>query len=697
MSILGTLSRRQSSVPSKSINTCSRIAYDLTYPFTLNSGDGIERKRRSTRRPGFDAHTRAARHTGPGLEDVFIRSLVAAGQCRQHRANEPSRQQRGTRGWRHPKDQGVNTYGSKRYSSTSVDGPGNAMTDPSNTKKAEHIPFPEITKDEYKDMVNTYGLPSDMWEQTAFGMENKSKKRRERYPLAPRLVVSAEKEDDPPHRERVVLDPEDETHARQLERLLRLCKKRHGSVSHDSLWRAYCKLRTPRLRYMSDYMIRTLFAHLTWTEHAHLNDSARQRYFSLLEDCVGEQIKLTVVEWSAAMHFASRAVRSSTDHEVKDAVELWMQMEESGIQANNVTFNILFYAAVKAGRFALADTIYNELTSREMELDRYFRISMIYYAGARADGDAVRKAFNDMVNAGEIIDTAVMNCVILSLIRAGEPSAAELVFHKMNALHDEKYGTKGPDDWREQRKLFKMLNSTAHRLRAEREAHEGSFFGAPFSGDDRREQIQEVTPIAPNAATYRLLLHWHSLNSGELDRIQELLAEKRSRGFHVHGSVYLHLFAGFIIHGGFVHSAWKPSILEAYWQEFLEASTLPNDGYWLSSGKDTVQTLHFDVAAPPNQDNSDVLDEPSDPMTQEEEEASDSQYSTVSEEHKAPYFTIGLAINVLRAFHKCVGPARMLEVWDDIRDRWRECGRDDAEKIERLIEKLQTREDWDLD
>ena len=178
MSILGTLSRRQSSVPSKSINTCSRIAYDLSYS-ALSSTDGTERKRRSTRRPGFDAaHTRTARHTGPGLEDVFIRSLVAAGHCRQHRADEPSRQQRGTRGWRHPKDQELNTYGSRRYSSKSVEGLGNAKTDPPNSKKAEHIPFPEITKDEYKDMVNTYGLPSDMWDQTAFGMQNKSNKRR---------------------------------------------------------------------------------------------------------------------------------------------------------------------------------------------------------------------------------------------------------------------------------------------------------------------------------------------------------------------------------------------------------------------------------------------------------------------------------------------------------------------------------------
>jgi hypothetical protein len=143
-----------------------------------------------------------------------------------------------------------------------------------------------------------------------------------------------------------------------------------------------------------------------------------------------------------------------------------------------------------------------------------------------------------------------------------------------------------------------------------------------------------------------------------------------------------------------VHSAWKPSALESYWQEFLEASSLPNAGYWLSSGKDWVQTLHFDVDTPPKPNYSEALDDPSD-LTPEDEE--DAHFRTVSEEHKAPYFTLNLAMTVLRAFHKCVGPARMLEVWDDIRARWRECGREESLKVEKMIEKLRARDGWDLD
>jgi len=472
-----------------------------------------------------------------------------------------------------------------------------------------------------------------------------------------------------------------------LERLRQALRQPHGTASHNRLWKKYTILPTPRLRYMSDNMIRSFFGHLTWVDRAHANDRTRRRYFTLLEECIGEQIPLSAMEWSGAMHFAGRAVRNGTDNEVKDAIELWLKMEESGVKANNVTFNILFYVAVKAGRFALADTIYNELVSRDMELDRYFRVSMIYYAGSKGDGDAVRKAFNDMVNAGEIIDTAVMNCVVLSLIRSGEPSAADHVFRKMKALHESKFGSKYPDDWRERRKLAKLLNVTGQNLRAERKDHEKSFFGAQFSGDDKREQIQEATPIAPDPRTYRLLLRYNTRVSGDFDRVRELLEENNERGFHVHGSVYLNIFAAFIIHGGYVHSAWKPSLLEFYWREFLEASSAPNAGQWLSSGQDTIQMPTLDAAPP--QDDAEAFAGPDGLMEMEED---DQGPDTIPEEDRAPYFTPALASTVLRAFHKCIGTQRTLEVWSEITARWKDCGREETVQIETLLERLQSRD-----
>ena len=682
MSILGTLSRRQSSVPSKSLNACSRIANDL--PQLITPGDVRESSTRTTRRPGFDAVNTRRQHA-PGIEDVFIRSLVAAGQCRQHKADESGRWQRGARGWRQTKDEGMNANGGRRFLSTTLKSRGAAVV--AAQDDPDLMPAPEITKEEYKDMVNTYGLPSDMWDKPAFGMQPPtSKKRKQQHPLAPRLVVTPEQESMPPYTERIVLDPEDEKHEFLLERLRRALQEPRGVASHNRLWKKYSVLPTPRLRYMSDDMIRRLFGHLAWVESAHSDVRSRRRYFALLEECIGEQIPLTVVEWSAAMNYAGRAVKNGTDTEVKDAIELWLKMEEAGVKANNVTFNILFYVAVKAGRFALADTIYNELTSRGMELDRYFRVSMIYYAGSKGDGDAVRKAFNDMVNAGEIIDTAIMNCVVLSLIKSGEPSAADHVFRKMKALHESKFGTIGPSDWRGRRKLSKLLNTTGKVLRDERQDHEKSFFGAQFSGDEKREKIQEATPIAPDARTYRLLLRYNTRVSGDLERVRELLNENKERGFHVHGSVYLNIFSAFIIHGGYVHSEWKPSVLESFWREFLEASAAPNAGYWLSSGPEHIQTLHFDTVPP--QDDAEAFAGPPGLAEMEED---DHDLNSASEEHKAPYFTLALAITVLRAFDKCVGTQRTLEVWKEIATRWKECGREETVQIEALLERLQIR------
>lgn len=571
--------------------------------------------------------------------------------------------------------------GSKRFLSTTPRRREKALAADTPSDRGP-APIPEITRDEYKDMVNTYGLPSDMWESSAFTPQSKSRKKKQKpYSLAPRLVITPEEEDSPPYKERQVLEPEDAQHARQLEKFRRLVFRPLGTVSHNSIWKAYRKLRPPRLRYMENKLIRSIFGQLTWTEYT-TDEVARQRYFSLLEECVGERIPLTQVEWSAAIQFAGHALKNRTNQQVKDAIELWMKMEESGVRANNVTFNTLFYASVKAGRFALADTIYGEMQTRGMDLDRYFRVSMIYYAGLRGDGDAVRKAFNDLVNAGEIVDTAVMNCVVLSFIRVGEAAAADNVFRKMNALSQEKFGTKGPDDWRGQRKLAQLLNKTGRQLRAERKSHSESFFGTPFAGDDRREEIQKASPVAPNARTYRILLRYHTRVSGELDRVNELLAESKERGFHLHGSVYLNIFTAFIVHGGYAHSDWKPSVLESFWKELLEALSAPNAGYWLSTGGEGIQILHFDVDKP--KDDAEAFAGPEGSMEIEDEE--DPAPNPVSDEDRAPYFTRSLVAVILRAFHRCMGTPRMLEVWEEIRLRWKDCSAEDIQKIEAQIE-----------
>ena len=63
-----------------------------------------------------------------------------------------------------------------------------------------------------------------------------------------------------------------------------------------------------------------------------------------------------------------------------------------------------------------------------------------------------------------------------------------------------------------------------------------------------------------------------------------------------------------------------------------------------------------------------------------------------SEEDRAPYFTRSLAHGVLRAFYKCAGRKKMLEVWTEIQSRWTEMDADDERTVQQLVEKL-VRED----
>ncbi|EME84315.1 uncharacterized protein MYCFIDRAFT_110055, partial [Pseudocercospora fijiensis CIRAD86] len=339
---------------------------------------------------------------------------------------------------------------------------------------------------------------------------------------------------------------------------------------------------------------------------------AMQRYFQVLNDCLAENVRIEINQWSTAISFAGRCVRHLTNNEIRRAIETWMHMEQHGHAADHVTFNILFDVAIKAGRFALADTIFNEIKSRDMPLDRWARGSLIYYAGLRREGDSVRKAFKDFVESGEIVDTKIMNCVVVSLLRSGEPSAAEHVFERMKSLHHDKFGTRSLSDWRATKEMKILLNQTAKQLRKEKQKHETTFFGAPFASDQKRDEIQKAAPIAPDAETYMILINYHACRSGDIDKIWDLMEEMREHEFRPHGSTYLYLLRGFHAHGGYPFSAWNHRRLEETWQEAVR---------FCSPNRTVYMTTSFGIAA-------------------------------------------------IRAFYHCMGRKRMLAVWEELRTRW---------------------------
>ncbi|KAK0821155.1 hypothetical protein LTR02_001670 [Friedmanniomyces endolithicus] len=654
MSLPNSLLRLWAARVASKIAICSAMTYDL---YQLSKARG---KEGSMKLAVNDDTRRQIRVGGQKekrtVEDIFVESLVAAGACREHAP------------WRAPR-----RVGAVRTKCDGMKLPKRVRMVPvrdfSTFKPRQQAGLaaafedPEITREEYNELVDTYDSPSDLWDKPQHdALQRTASPSRfptllapdnteQHPPLAPRLVITPEQEAQPPYTRRAVLPPEDDSHSASIDFLRQVLRRDLGRISHTAFWDTYRSLRAPRLRYLADDDIRRAFRHLSWVEYRD-TEGAMSRYFALLEECVAEGIPVKIEEWNTAIAFAGRWVRHTTSKEVKYAVETWMRMETEGqTVADDVTFNILFDVAVKAGRFALADTIFHELEARDMPLTRYFRTSMIYYGGMRGDGEAVRQAFRDLVNAGEIIDTVVMNCVIISLVRAGEAAAAENVFLRMKHLVEKKMGADHQGGgWRQDRELGSVLDKTAKELRRERKQHEQSFFGSQYSADQRKEEVQQLTPIAPNARTYRILIQHHAITSGDMGRIQELLREMEDKGFKVQGSLYTHLFRGFSRHGGWAYTGWNWKALQGFWDRFLAAAADRSAASDVSSMDDAFTLKQ-------------------------------------SEEDHAPCFTRGLAHAAITAWYKCAGRKKMLEVWEVVREKG-DMSQDDLVMLQSLVDKL---------
>lgn len=338
---------------------------------------------------------------------------------------------------------------------------------------------------------------------------------------------------------------------RKIEDLLK-----NEESSHEEIYSLYRMLPYPRVSFLTRNTLGALTRHLAIVEHK--DEASMQRFLSILDDMKAANVAILRSEWSTAINFAGRCLKRVTESEVESALYIWKEMEqEAGVKGTNVTFNILINIAIQAGKFDLAEMFIKEMEARGLRFSRIFRLSMIYYHGMRHDGHGVRRAYRNFVSAGFAVDTGVMTAVIASLIRAGEPSAAEHVFLRMKALDAEKSRQiRPPSNWREARKLRLRLESASHHLKDK---------------VNEQRKLQEATPIAPDTTTYSTIIRHHAVTSGNIDRVTELIAEMRAADIPLDGSIYISLFHGFSTFGGVRYSSWTLGRLEETWAGFVEA------------------------------------------------------------------------------------------------------------------------------
>jgi pentatricopeptide repeat protein len=380
----------------------------------------------------------------------------------------------------------------------------------------------------------------------------------------------------------------------KLEELLR-----DPDVHPEDSYKLYRALPAPRVPYLDSPTRHRLLHNLGVLERK--DEEAMLRYLSVIDDMKATGIPLTTAEWNCATSFAGRYVGKTTEIEVESGLRLWKEMEHvAGVRGNSATFNILFDMATKAGKFKLAEKIYEEMASRGLAFNRFHHVSLIHYYGLRADGDGVRKAYKTLVEACEIVDTVVLNCMISSLLRAFEPQAAEQVYERMKRLHMDRSGAQLPSrDFKNRRAITKALMRMAEHAKRD---------------PTQLERFQNLSSVAPDLQTYRILINYLAIQAGDLHKTVKLLDEMRWFEVPLNGSIFLALFKGFALHGGIRYTHWTQERVESVWRAYLQA---------------------------------------------------------VDSQHKDLYLGKWIIVWALKAFAKCSDKAKTIEVWEAVKDKWK--------------------------
>lgn len=341
---------------------------------------------------------------------------------------------------------------------------------------------------------------------------------------------------------------------------------RPHAVDLETIFDLYRALPDPRVTYLNAQLRHALLASLGNTQRK--NPKSMLRYFAVVADVKKCGFALTRPEWNTAMSFASRYVGWTTDVEAEASLHLWREMEHDvGIKGNEVTFNILFDVASKAGKFSLAEMIYQEMNTRGFRFNRYHHVSLIHFFGLKMNASGVRAAYKAMVEAGEVIDSLVLNCVIAGLIRAGDETSAERVYEKMKAS-DERSKLIPHRDYT----FDKMMTKTLMMFTRVGRLH-----------PDMNPGFQGTVLMSPNLETYRILLNHFGVRQGQMSKVAQYVDEMKFFRVPLHGAIFLTIFKGFSIHGGPPGSDWNLQRLTSVWTAFLGAFDSGADGLHIST------------------------------------------------------------------------------------------------------------------
>jgi pentatricopeptide repeat protein len=321
--------------------------------------------------------------------------------------------------------------------------------------------------------------------------------------------------------------------------------RRPNSIQLESIYKLYTQLPEPRMLHLPGRW-RNKLLRVMGTPQTRNMDSML-RYFALVSDVKNAGLTLGRSQWNYGLTFATKYVARVTMREMESGLRLWKEMEKDAhIQGNDVTFNVLFDVATKSGNFTLAEMIYKEMENRGIDFNRYHHVSLIHFFGLKLDSAGLRAAYAEMVNAGEMIDTVVLNCVISGLLRCGEEASAVETYERMKDGHA--LAVDIPQrDYMTNKMVTKVL----------------MMFTKVGKQHPRLQQsLQSSVQLVPDLHTYKLLVEHYAVRVGDLKKVAQFLDEMKFLKIPIHPTIFLALFKGFYTHGGYEGSEWSDKRLE---------------------------------------------------------------------------------------------------------------------------------------
>lgn len=362
----------------------------------------------------------------------------------------------------------------------------------------------------------------------------------------PKLQVSDSKHDvEYPQKEDTFVDNELRDLVTKICAAIGLKLRHPHRTTLEAIYKLYCRLPEPRMLNLTGHWRNRLMRVMGTPQKREMESMLR--YFALVTDVKNAGLTLRRTQWNYALAFATKYAARAGAQEMESALRLWRQMErEAQVKGNDVTFNVLFDVAAKAGNFTLAEMIYKEMDNRGIEFNRFHHVSLIHYFGLKLDSAGIRAAYREMVESGEMIDTVALNCVISGFLRCGEEAAAEETYERMKSGN-----SLAPEMPERNYMLDKMVTKVLMMFSRVSKDH-----------PSLKQSLQTNVQLAPDLRTYILLVEHYAIKVGDLGKVAKYLDEMKYLKIPIHPTIFLALFKGFYVHGGFEGAEWSRQRLE---------------------------------------------------------------------------------------------------------------------------------------